>query len=200
MVGSHHHIIQLDKALRQHRCRTNVMQTWSLDELAKPGTAEATIMLRSIQEAQWAATAPPANSSGPGKDQSGAGNKATTKTKAEKDAARATLNATKPCPGFARNGFCNKKKCQFAPCAKHGGPKTAAGAPAERTSKWPEAFFQRCAAAGVCTHFAWTGACYGVKTDPSCTGKDGAIRRHTCIGCDFAKGPHDIAEGVCTNP
>jgi murein DD-endopeptidase MepM/ murein hydrolase activator NlpD len=202
MVGSHAHIIDLDKALRHHRCRTNVMQTWNLDELAKPGTAEATIMLRTIQAAQWAAAASPNNSSGPGEDQSGAGIKAKTKAKAEKDAARAKLDATRPCPGFAKNGVCNRKKCPNTPCVKHKGTGTAAGAPAENTSrrKWPDSFWLRCSAAGVCTHFAWTGSCFGSTTEPTCTARDGSIRKHTCIGCDFAKGPHDLVEGVCTNP
>ena len=195
MVGSHKHIIELDKALRQHRCRTNGMATWNLDELAKPGSAEATILLRTVQTAQWAAALGPNNSSGPGEDQSGAG------SKARKKAERAKLEAAKPCPTFAKKGSCNRPKCPNTPCNKQRTKGPAAGAPPENSGGvWPYDFYLRCKAADVCTHFAWHGLCYGKASEPSCTGKDGVVRRHTCIGCDFAKGPHDLVAGVCTDP
>jgi hypothetical protein len=196
--GSHSHMIGLDRALRQHRCRTGATRSWVLD--TAPGSAESTILDRAAQDAQW---------SGKSRRRDEDRSQADTPGGAGEDGPKA------PCRQWEKTGTCTRSKCgkRHDPAIgkakrKEREAKAAAnkagngGAPPtplpKGKGKWPTSHQPECDAEGICAAFAWYGNC-GRATGDTCA-HNGRTLKHTCLTCRFKNSKHKISEGVCLDP
>jgi len=190
LMGRDESLIELDKALRYHRCREGKSDTWKLDQ--SPSSDEAVILSRAIAAAQIASVA--ANSKRPGKGQPAA--KGGSEDPEDDDTCRLWRET-----GQCRFG----DRCRYKHPKTQRGTRTDSGAAGKGgakgeadSTKPPNEFFRKALAAGICAQYAWRKQCPRAPNEDHCLHKKtGTDLKHTCLNCEFKKGEHDIEMGSC---